>query len=187
MALLITMPAAPPAACITRPNIKISILGDQKKVKNILKEMDADYVLVFLAAEDIGANSSDVPLYVQGGGGDESKILPFVQIAEFPPERFLHVDGKTPTPNFYKNTLLGQLTPFSPVVYYNPDTEENSDNYKNGFVEISVKNMKYVSDSDPLKLVYFSPSYENDNYAQQIFVLVYEVNKNYSPSYYSID
>ena len=154
---------------------------------NLLKEMNIDYVVVFFAAQDIGSNSHESPLYVQGVGGDESKIFPFVQIAGFTPENFLNIDGKTPTPNFYQNTLLGQLTPFSPVVYYEPNTGENSDYYKNGFVEISRKNMKYVSDTDPLKLVYSSPSYENDSYKEQIFVLVYEVNKNYSPSNFSID
>ena len=154
---------------------------------NLLQEMNVDYVVVFFAATDIGSNSHENPLYVQGGGGDESKILPFIKIAGFPPERFLNVDGQTPKPNFYQNTLLGQLTPFTPVVYYNPETNENSNYYKDGFIEISVKNMKYVSDNNPLKLVYSSQSYENDSYEDQFFVLVYEVNKNYSSSYFSID
>ena len=149
---------------------------------NILKEMDADYVLVFLAAEDIGANSSDVPLYVQGGGGDESKILWFSSIAELNPNNYLNRDGLTPKPNFYDNTMLGKMIPFTPVVYYHPQTEENSQIYKPGFVEITKKFNKFEKDmNNPLELVYLSPSYYNDNKGPQIFVAIYEVNKNFSP------
>ena len=148
----------------------------------ILKEMNADYVVTFFAATDIGSNSSETPLYVQGGGGDESKIVWFSHIAGFYPGDFLNSDGKTPTLNFYENTMLGKMIPFYPIVYYNPQNEENSQIFKNGFVEISVKNIKYDSNDDPLKLVYASPSFTDDNYGEMIFVLVYEVNKNYKSS-----
>ena len=148
----------------------------------ILKEMNADYVVTFFAATDIGSNSSETPLYVQGGGGDESKIVWFSHIAGFYPGDFLNSDGKTPTLNFYENTMLGKMNPFYPVVYYNTQNEENSQIFKNGFVEISQKNLKYDSNDDPLKLVYASPSFTDDNYGEMIFVLVYEVNKNYKPS-----
>ena len=59
--------------------------------------------------------------------------------------------------------------------------------FKNGFVEISVKNIKYDSDDDPLKLVYASPSFMNDDEGKSLFVLIYEVNNNYVSSYYSLD
>ena len=149
---------------------------------NILDEMNADYVVVFFAAQDIGNNPNSDPLYVVGGGGDESKIYWFSQIAELPAENYLEFDVKTPKPNFYENTLLGKLLPFSPVVYYQPLTQENSQIFKDGFVEISIKDVKYNSENDPLKLVYASPSFMNDDEAEMIFVLVYEVNKNYSSS-----
>ena len=149
----------------------------------MLKEMDADYVLIYVAAEDIGSQRHDEPLYVVGGGGDESKIMWFLRIAELPIEQYLHIDNKTPNPNFYENTMLGKMIPFSPVVYYEPFSEENSQIYKNGFVEISVKNVKLNSDNYPVKLVYSSPSFLNDDDGQAHFVLVYEVNKNYNPSY----
>jgi dolichyl-diphosphooligosaccharide---protein glycosyltransferase len=153
----------------------------------ILKEMNADYVVTFFAATDIGSNSSETPLYVQGGGGDESKIVWFSYIAGFYPGDFLNSDGKTPTLNFYENTMLGKMNPFYPVVYYNTQNEENSQIFKNGFVEISQKNLKYDSNDDPLKLVYASPSFTDDNYGEMIFVLVYEVNKNYKPSLDLVD
>mgnify|MGYP003688837779 FL=1 len=147
----------------------------------ILEKMDVDYVLVFFAAEDIGNLSQENPLYVTGGGGDESKIYWFSRIAGFPPGNYLNSDAMTPTRNFYENTLLGQMIPFTPVVYYHPPTQENSQIFKNGFVEISSKNIKYDSDDDPLKLVYSSPSFTNDDDGKLIFVLIYEVNKNYIP------
>ena len=83
--------------------------------------------------------------------------------------------------------MLGKMIPFYPIVYYNPQNEENSQIFKNGFVEISVKNIKYDSNDDPLKLVYASPSFTDDNYGEMIFVLVYEVNKNYKPSLDLVD
>ena len=147
----------------------------------ILEKMDVDYMLVFFAAEDIGSTSHEYPLYVTGGGGDESKIYWFSKIAGFTPGNYLHSDAITPTRNFYENTLLGQMMPFTPVVYYQPQTQENSQVFKNGFVEVSTKNIKYDSDDDPLKLVYSSPSFTNDDDGKMIFVLIYEVNKNYIP------
>ena len=153
----------------------------------MLQEMNADYVVVFVAAQDIGNNPENDPLYVLGGGGDESKILWISRIGEFTEEKYLEFDAKTPKPHFYENTLLGKLIPFTPVVYYHPSSEENSPVYKFGFVEISIKNIKYNSDSDPLKLVYASPSFMNDDDGEVHFVMVYEVNKNYNLSNYSLD
>ncbi|MDC0173681.1 hypothetical protein OAI55_01415 [Nitrosopumilus sp.] len=148
---------------------------------NMLQEMNADYVLVFVAARDIGNNPNDQPLYVLGAGGDESKIYWFSKIAELPAERYLESDVKTPKPYFYENTMLGKMIPFTPVLYYQPQTQENSPFFKNGFVEISVKNIKYNSDNYPFKLVYSSPSFINDDEGGMISVLVYQVNKNYTP------
>jgi len=147
----------------------------------MLKEMNADYVLVFFAAQDIDNNPKDEPLYVTGGGGDESKVLWISRIAELSPEMYLELDAKTPKPNFYENTMLGKLLPFSPVVYYQPQTGENSQIFNPGFVEISMKNIKYNSENSPLKLVYSSPSFTDDTESEMMFIMIYEVNKNYSP------
>ena len=148
---------------------------------NILNDMNADYVVVFFSAEDLGSNSHETPLYVLGGGGDESKIYWFSKIAGFPPANYLNSDSATPKINFYENTMLGKMTPFNPVVYYQPQTEENSPFFKNGFIEISTKKIKYDSENDPVKLVYVSPSYTEDTSGKMIIVLVYEVNKNFIP------
>jgi len=148
---------------------------------NILNDMNVDYVVVFFSAEDLGSNSHETPLYVLGGGGDESKIFWFSKIAGFPHQNYLNSDIATPKINFYENTMLGKMTPFNPVVYYQPETQENSQFFKNGFIEISSKKIKYDSENDPVKLVYASPSFTDDDEGRMIFVLVYEVNKNYIP------
>jgi len=147
----------------------------------LLKEMGADYVVVFVAAEDIGNKTYDFPLYQVGGGGDESKIFWFASIAGLPPQNYLTSDYSFPHANFYENTMLGKMIPFNPEVYYNPKTNENSLTFSPGFIEISTKKIKYDSDTDPVKLVYASPSLTNDNEDRMISVLVYEVNKNYVP------
>ena len=147
---------------------------------NMLKEMDADYVLVFLSAQKINDNLED-KLYVLGGGGDESKVVWFARIAELPVEKYLKSDGITGTNYFHEQTMLGKMIPFTTAVYYNPETQENSVIYKSGFVKILSKDIEYNSDNDPLKLVYASPSFMNEKGGPMNIVLVYEINKNYAP------
>ena len=147
---------------------------------NMLKEMNADYVLIFLSAQKINDNLEE-KLYILGGGGDESKVLWFARIAELPAEKYLKPDGLTGTNYFHEQTMLGKMIPFTTVVYYEPNTQENSAIYKPGFIEIVIKNIEYDSDNDPLKLVYTSPSFMNEKGGPMQVVLVYEVNKNYIP------
>jgi dolichyl-diphosphooligosaccharide---protein glycosyltransferase len=147
---------------------------------NMLKEMNANYVLIFLSAQKI---NDDSELYVLGGGGDESKVMWFARIAEFPTEKYLKSDGTIGTNHFNEQTMLGKMIPFTTALYYDPNTQENSAIYKHGFVEIVSKNIKYISDDDPLKLVYASPSFMNEQHGYMQIVLVYEINKNYIPSF----
>ena len=142
---------------------------------NILKEMNADYVVIFLSAQKINDNNE---LYVLGGGGDESKSPWFAQIGDFPVKRFFESDLTTTNNYFDEQTMLGKMIPFTTAVYYEPQTQENSSFYKPGFVKILSKNIKYNSDDDPLKLVYTSSSFMNEKGGPMNIVLVYEVNKN---------
>ena len=103
------------------------------------------------------------------------------QIAELPLQNYLTQDNSFPHANFYENTMLGKMIPFNPEIYYNPQTHENTLTFKPGFVEISSKKIKYDSETDPVKLVYASPSFTNDKEDRMIFVMIYEVNKNYIP------
>ena len=169
-------------------NATLSTLQIQKMAKmlmsapndswNMLKEMNADYVVVFLSAQKINDNLED-KLYVLGGGGDESKVIWFARIAELPAEKYLKSDGITGTNYFHEQTMLGKMIPFTTAIYYNPNTQENSAIYKPGFVEIVSKDIAYDSDNDPLKLVHASPSFMNEKGGPMNIVLVYEVNKNY--------
>jgi dolichyl-diphosphooligosaccharide--protein glycosyltransferase len=156
------------------------LMGTPDDSWNMLKEMNADYVLVFLGVQKINDNLED-KLYVLGGGGDESKVMWFARIAELPAEKYLESDGITGTNYFNEQTMLAKMIPFTTEVYYNPTTQENSAIYKPGFVEIVSKNIKYDSDNDPLKLVYASPSFMNEKQGPMQVVLVYEINKNYVP------
>jgi dolichyl-diphosphooligosaccharide--protein glycosyltransferase len=116
-----------------------------------------------------------------GKGGDESKIIWFARIAELPTEKYLRSDGFTGTNYFNEQTMLGKMIPFTTAVYYNTATQEYSEIYKHGFVEIVQKNIEYNSDNDPLKLVYTSPGFMNEKQGYVQIILVYEVNKNYIP------
>jgi len=148
---------------------------------NMLKKMNADYVVIFLSAQKINDNLEE-KLYILGGGADESKVGWFAQIAELPIEKYLNISEHFAGTNyFHEQTMLGKMIPFTPVVYYNPETQENSAIYKPGFVEILSKDIKYNSDNDPLKLAYASPSFMREMGGHMTIVLVYEVNKNYIP------
>ena len=145
---------------------------------NMLKEMNADYVVIFLSAQKINDNLDD-KLYVLGTGGDESKAPWFAKISEFPAERFYESDLATSNNYFDEQTMLGQMIPFTTAVYYQPQTQENSLSYKPAFVKIVSKDIKYNSEDDPLKLVYASPSFMNEKGGPMNIVLVYQVNKNF--------
>ena len=147
---------------------------------NKLQEMDADYVLIFVAGQKIDV-LSDQSLYTLEGGGDESKKQWFMRIAEEPLEKYLYSDGISGTEYFWNNTLLGQMLPFTVIGYVdlqNPNIQ--SEVYIPGFTPIYVKDIKYQSDGNgPLRLVYSSPGYESEKAGPMIGVFVYEINKDY--------
>ncbi|MSS86450.1 MAG: hypothetical protein EXS77_04790 [Nitrosopumilus sp.] len=147
---------------------------------NMLKEMKADYVVVFVAANRVGDTADGQPVYVLNGGGDESKIQWFVKISELPFNNYIESDGVTPTDYFLNETMLGNMIPYTPLAYYNYDYTKQAESYIPGFIPISIKDIKYADDTDPVKLVYSSSSF-NDDSTSLTSVLVYQVNKNYSP------
>ena len=146
-----------------------------------LKEMDADYVVVFVAGQMIDKIDGEA-LYLLNGGGDESKKQWFMRIAGEPEVKFLHSDGISGTDHFWNNSLLGKLFPFSPIVYVDPLIAEiQSETYQPGFMPIYVKDIKYpVNDDGPFRYVYGSPSFVNE---EEILlgIFVYEINDNYIP------
>ena len=63
---------------------------------NLLQEMEADYVLVFVAGEKLNI-PGDPSFYLLNGGGDESKKPWFMRIAGEPLPKYLHLDGRSGT------------------------------------------------------------------------------------------
>jgi len=154
---------------------------------NMLNEMDSDYVVIFVAGEKLNI-LDDRPLYLLGGGGDESKKQWFMRIAGEPLSKYIHSDGISGTDYFWNETLLGQMFPFSLVAYVNPNNNQQSATYVPGFIPIYTKDIKYASNGDgPLKLVYASSSFTEEKIGPLIGVFVYEINKKYQSSLGFID
>ncbi|MFQ5497839.1 MAG: STT3 domain-containing protein [Nitrosopumilus sp.] len=163
--------------------IATAFLSSPDAGREIFLEMKADYVVVFIAGQRLTIDNNDgTPLYVLGGGGDESKKQWFMRIAHEPLQKYLHSDGVSGTDNFWNDTLLGQLTPFSLLGYVNLSTNQQSQTYQPGFTGIYTKNVKLPEDENgPLRLVYSSPSFDAKKGENVIGVFIYEINKDYVP------
>ena len=149
----------------------------------MLRDMQADYVVVFVSGQRLAVDNEDQALYVLEGGGDESKKQWFIRIAEEPLTQYLQSDGITGTDYFWNDTLLGKMFPFTPLAYVNLQTNEQSVIYQPGFTPVYVKDIKYPSDSNgPLRLVHTSPSFNAEKGQPLIGVFIYEVNKDFVPT-----
>ena len=146
---------------------------------NMLQKMNADYVVVFIAGERLDAQYDDEQVYSLSHGGDESKIPWFIRIAELPEEKYLESNSFTGTDYFWNETLLGKIIPFKTVTHYNIALQKETSVFQPGFIPFSIKEIKYDSYNDPLKLVYASPSFYDEKPGPMTGVFVYEVNKNY--------
>ncbi|HEY4681153.1 MAG TPA: peptidylprolyl isomerase [Nitrosarchaeum sp.] len=157
------------------------LLSSPDQAWELLQELDADYVLVYAAAQLI-TNEGESPIYLLQGGGDESKKQWFMRIAGEPVSRYVEADGISGTDYFWQNTLLGKMFPFSPEIYVNFASNLQSETYQLGFTALYTKDIKYPADSDgPLKLVYSSPSFARTTPGPISGVFIYEINKDYVP------
>jgi dolichyl-diphosphooligosaccharide--protein glycosyltransferase len=146
----------------------------------LLQEMDADYVLIYVAAQRI--NSEQPPLYLVQGGGDESKKQWFMRIAGAPVEKYLYDDGLSPTPEFWNETVLGKMIPFTTFAYIDLVNQKQADAYVSGFTPVYIDDIKFQKDGNgPLKLAYMSPGFLRADAGPINGVLIYEVNKDYKP------
>ena len=146
----------------------------------ILNDWNVDYVMIFVSGEKYPSNDGEI-LYVLGNGGDESKIFWFMNIAGVPLEKYLNPDFKSANSSFYDETLLGNLIPFTTIGYADIQSQDQSLNWVNGYVQVSIKDIKYTSDDNPLQLVYASSSFTDETPGPMDAVFVYKINKNYSP------
>jgi len=164
-------------------NIARMLLSNTDEAWYLLQEMQADYVLVFVAGQKLGIDSPE-SYYTLRGGGDESKKQWFMRIAEYDESKYLHSDGSSGTDYFWNETLLGKMFPFSPLGYVNPnDFSQQSQTYVPGTIGIYGKDIKFPSDGDgPLRLVYASSSFVEEKTGPMLGVFIYEINKEYKPA-----
>ncbi len=163
-------------------NIARLLLSSPDSAWGSLNQMQADYVLVFVAGEKLNLNlDTDASFYTLGGGGDESKKQWFMRIAEDDLGKYLHADGLSGTDYFWNETLLGQLFPFSLAGYVNPNNlEQQYRNYVPGTIGIYEKDIKFAADDEgPFRLVYASPGFTEERIGPMIGVFIYEINKDY--------
>ena len=73
------------------------------------------------------------------------------------------------------------MIPFTPIAYYDQSTGQSWTEFRSGFIPLYVEDVKYTSENEPLKLVYSSPSFNNDKNGSMNLVLVYKINENYTP------
>jgi len=164
-------------------NLAKMLMSSPDHAWKMLMDMQADYVVVFVAGQRLGVDNEDQALYVLQGGGDESKKQWFIRIAEEPLPKFLESDGMSGNEHFWNETMLGKMFPFTPLAYVNFQTNQQSATYQPGFTPVYVKDIKYPSDSNgPLRLVHASPSFDIGKGQPMISVFIYQVNKDYVPT-----
>jgi dolichyl-diphosphooligosaccharide---protein glycosyltransferase len=163
------------------------LMSEQETATQIAHDLKADYILVYIVADrHNGPNGNS--FYTLGSGGDESKKQWFMKIGGFNERDYVEDDGFTPNSNFWNNTLLGKLIPFTPISYAsfgNGMLTNIQPEYSSGTIALNLKDIKYPlnATSDlPFKLVYASPSFEDNNEDIVFGVFVYQVNKNYKPN-----
>ena len=168
------------------------LMSEQETATQIAHDLKADYILVYIVADrHNGPNGNS--FYTLGSGGDESKKQWFMKIGGFTERDYVEDDGFTPNSHFWNNTLLGKLIPFTPISYAsfgNGMLTNIQPEYSSGTIALNLKDIKYPvnATSDlPYKLVYASPSFENDNEDIVFGVFIYQVNKNYKPNPISLE
>ncbi|MGD1837146.1 MAG: peptidylprolyl isomerase [Nitrososphaeraceae archaeon] len=162
------------------------LMSNEEEGIKIAKDLQSDYILLYVVADRLPGNDG-TNFYTLGSGGDESKKQWFMRIGGFDENLYVERDGFTPTTYFWNNTLLGKLIPFTPVSYAsinNGGITGMSPEYVPGSIGFYMKDIKYPNNdsiNQPLKLVYASPSFENENDDIVFGIFLYEINKNYEP------
>ena len=156
------------------------MLSPPDEAHAMLQELQADYFMIYVMGERLQTGAD--PVYLLGGGGDESKKHWFMRIAGEPISRYTLSDGISGTSHFWENTILGMMMPFTPIIYLDPMTNAQFTEYIDGTITIYTKDVKYPADGDgPLRLAYASSSFEDDSQQIVFGIFVYEVNQDYSP------
>jgi len=159
-----------------------------------LTGMGADYVLFQVAMLQL-PQDYDQPLYhFSDKGGDVTKAFWMMKIADLPLADYYNPDGNSFTDKFWNETTFGKLLPFTPLVYLNVETGEQSLTWsKQTPTAIYVRDVKYPGwldseeyvKSEPFQLMYVSPSLSEpivkDDLRMIVGVIIYKVNHDYQP------
>jgi len=150
----------------------------------VLTGLDADYIVINLAAEKLPAENITELYTLEQQGGDETKAFWFIKIADLPIMDYYNSDLMSYTDKFWNETLLGKLIPFTLIAYVDPNnTELQSMTFKPGYVAIYVKDVKFSANGDdPFELVYLPPSFQADASGPLTGPLIYKINKEYNPN-----
>ena len=150
----------------------------------VVTGLDADYVLINLAVKKLDEDNIMDLYTLKQHGGDETKVYWFIKIADLPVTDYLTTDLTSFTDEFWNETLLGKLIPFTPILYVDPDnTERQSDTYTPGYIAIYVVDVKFPPDEQgPFQLVYSSPSFAANNAGPLTGPIIYKINEEYSPN-----
>lgn len=137
---------------ITRIKILATMfLSNESEALKILKELGADYVLIFIGTQKIPYGERSY--YVLTGIGEDSKFIQMARIVGIPENHFIYsaeerVNEKKP---FYKdtfwNTFLGKLIPYK---YVTTQIDQNG-----RLIDIYEYTPKYIGNA-PLQLVFRS-------------------------------
>ena len=84
------------------PKLATMFLSSEEEGINIVKELNADYVLVFVAAEKHFKNNESFYVFITGG--EISKIESMITISKKDRNLFLEEDGITPTKYFWNRS-----------------------------------------------------------------------------------
>jgi dolichyl-diphosphooligosaccharide--protein glycosyltransferase len=161
------------------------LIDQEENGITIAQKLGADYILIYLEAERFNAPNGS-SFYTFGYGGDESKMLGIMRIAGLDDNKYLEPDLFTPTPLFWNMSLLGKLLPLSSEGYAklnNGELTNFSDHYTPGSIALYSKEVKYpdnnIKTQQPLRLVFSSDSFKNNNQDMMTAVLIYEVNHDF--------
>ena len=113
-----------------------------------------------------------------------------IKIAGLPLVDYYNPDGKSFSDKFWNETVFGKMIPFTPLVYVNVETGEQTLAWtERTNTAIFVRDVKYPSwddpaeyvKSEPFQLVYVSPSVKEPVDNMIVGIFIYKVNHDYQP------
>ncbi len=155
-------------------------MSDEAQSVKILKDLKADYVVIFVAGQSFTFNNQK--LSILGTYGDESKKQWFIRIGGLNETLFVEEDEFTPKQYFWENTLLGKMIPFTFVSYIDYRGEQvafsNKTRYERGLGGVYAYDVKYPAEGPgPLRLAYMSQSLAEQKDGIFAGVIIYEIVK----------